>query len=51
MLNMYETFYKVHGSTETIMTVATLADEDLKDAKPAVVCDLAKPISASPYGG
>ena len=23
VLNMYETFYKVHGSTETIMTVAT----------------------------
>jgi len=51
VLNMYETFYKVHGSTVTIMTVATLADENLKDAKPAVVCDLAKPISASPYGG
>jgi hypothetical protein len=28
VLNMYETFYKVHGSTETIMTVATLAEGD-----------------------
>jgi hypothetical protein len=31
VLNMYETFYKVHGSTDTIMTVATLADRDLSD--------------------
>jgi hypothetical protein len=28
VLNMYETFYKVHGSTETIMTVATPAEGD-----------------------
>jgi len=28
VLNMYETFYKVHGSTETIMTVATVAEGD-----------------------
>jgi len=28
VLNMYETFYKVHGSSETIMTVATPAGGD-----------------------
>lgn len=30
VLNMYETFYKVHGSTETIMTVAMVSEGDLK---------------------
>jgi hypothetical protein len=28
VLNMYETFYKVHGSTETIMTVAGVGESD-----------------------
>ena len=28
VLNMYETFYKVHGSTETIMTVAMPTEGD-----------------------
>jgi hypothetical protein len=48
VLNMYETFYKVHGSSETIMTVATLAEGDVTDPEPAIARDLAKPIPAAP---
>lgn len=34
VLNMYEAFYKVHGSTETIMTVAHVAKPDRPTAHP-----------------